>query len=211
MNRRDEDPVPDDLRALDAELRDLRFAPRASLGPEIEGRWRAGERAAGSPGLLAWRTRPTVRIAALAAAVLLVAGGVGLLSPFGRSLARSVVVDHCCSNFDGQTDDDDGLLIESVGGRDVRRLLVYEDLDHDGHFSAGDRVRFERRGAPRMTTPDGDALIARRFCCVDYDGGGPADDGLLVVNRPGGGIVLAAIYEAAGSAKPALDVRPLLR
>ena len=206
------DVPPPDLAALEAELRDLRFEPRASPGPEIAGRWAQGERAAPVrplhrlQGAMRRHMRPLVGLAA--AAVLAVGlAGQGLLGP----AAAAAVQDHCCVDFDGQDTPDDGLLVETVGGEEVQRLVVYEDRDGDGRFSAGDLVNFERRGAPALAQTLGDGLVARRFCCTDYDGGGPADDGLLVVNAPGGGIVLAAIYETSRAVTPGVPALPPLR
>lgn len=215
MTHPDEQDLPAPLRDLDAELRQLRFEPRASLGPEIEGRWRAGERPPPPIGvvrgtLATLRRRPDLqRLVGVAAtlAILTAFAARGLLGP----AARAAVVDRCCVNLDGQTDADDGLVVETVGGDQVRRLFVYEDRDGDGRYSAGDQISFDRTGAPVLAPSAADGLTAQRFCCVDYDGGGPADDGLLVVNRPGGGIVLAAIYETPRAVTRGVPVLPPLR
>lgn len=204
--------LPAHLRDLDAELSDLRFEPRASLGPEIEGRVRRGERVspAGGRRWRAWRAPPHfLRTLGIAATLAIITGlaARGVLGP----AARAAVVDHCCINLDGQEDADDGLVVESFGGERVRRLFVYEDRDGDGRYSPGDIINFERTGAPVLAPSVTEGLTARRFCCVDYDGGGPADDGLLVVNRPGGGIVLAAIYETSRAVTRDGRVPPPLR
>lgn len=203
--------LPAHLRDLDAELSGVRFEPRPSLGPEIEGRARRGERApAERRRFRIWRAPPhllrTLGIAASLAAVTGLAAR-GVLGP----AARAAVVDHCCVNLDGQDAADDGLVVESVGGERVRRLFVYEDRDGDGRYSPGDVINFDRTGAPVLAPSVTEGLTARRFCCVDYDGGGPADDGLLVVNRPGGGIVLAAIYETSRTVTRDGRVPPPLR
>ena len=39
----DDEGIPPDLEALDRSLSGIRFQPRASLGPEIQGRLRRGE------------------------------------------------------------------------------------------------------------------------------------------------------------------------
>jgi hypothetical protein len=122
-----------------------------------------------------------------------------------------VTIDNCCFNYDGETDEDDGLFVESLRGDRIRRLVIYEDRDGDRRFSAADGIRFERTGTLTLALPDDDALVARRFCCLDYDGGGPKDDGLLVVNRPGGGVVLAALFEMAHASPTAVPTQPRLR
>ncbi len=38
-------------------------------------------------------------------------------------------------------------------------------------------------------------LVTIEHCCVDFDGGGPADDGLVVIGVPPDRVVMAAIYE----------------
>jgi hypothetical protein len=38
-------------------------------------------------------------------------------------------------------------------------------------------------------------LTTFRHCCLDYDGGGPPDDGILVIAAPPDRIHAAAIYE----------------
>ena len=48
-------------------------------------------------------------------------------------------------------------------------------------------------------------LVTIERCCLDFDGGGPSDDGLLVIGVPPDRVVMAAIYErpagtAAGAA-----------
>jgi len=210
VTRHGEQKSPDHLREIEAELAALRFEPRSSLGPELLGRYRHGERAApaAAPRIIRWARRHQ-RMLGLAAGLVVMTGlaARGVLGP----LARATLVDHCCVDLDGQETEDDGLLVESIGGEEVRTLTVYEDLDGDGRYSPGDRITFTRRGAPTLAPPAGDGLKARRFCCVDYDGGGPADDGLLVVNGPGGGIVLAAIYETSRAATRGGLLQPLLR
>ncbi len=44
-----------------------------------------------------------------------------------------------------------------------------------------------------MTSTAG--LVTREHCCVDFDGGGPADDGVLVIGVPPDRVLMAAIYE----------------
>ncbi len=201
--------LPADLRALEQELQALDFTPRASLGPELIGRYRHDERAVPRPAPVTAFLQRHGRLVGLAAALLYVSALAvrGALGP----LAKAVLVDHCCIDLDGQDLADDGLVVESTGGDKVRKLMVYEDRDGDGRFSEGDPVTFTRSGAPTMAPPADEGLVARRFCCVDYDGGGPADDGLLVVNGPRGGIVLAAIYETSRAVTHDGSINPILR
>ncbi len=181
--------TPDDLKELDRLLRGVRFEPRASLGAEVAGRWRHGERAVERP-----RFAPR-QVLGLAAAALLL--GLGLFTFWMIALRplRTVTVDRCCQDFDGGGVADDGLMVVSERGSKVRRLVLYEDRDGSRTFSSPDRVRFERRGAPVV---QGSMLGDHRttqFCCLDYDGGGPSDDALLIVGRPPDMITMAAIYE----------------
>jgi hypothetical protein len=37
--------------------------------------------------------------------------------------------------------------------------------------------------------------VTTQHCCLDFDGGGPADDGLLVIGVPPDRVMMAAIYE----------------
>jgi hypothetical protein len=131
------------------------------------------------------------------AAGLLALGAVAIL-PLGS--ARTV--DRCCLDLDGGGEKDDGLLVVASRGVEVRRLAVYEDRDGSGSFTSGDQVRFDRRGRPGLS---GAVLAGSRtveFCCLDYDGGGPSDDVLLVIGRAPDVITMAGIYErpATGTA-----------
>lgn len=212
MSTADDEPPPPELAALDAELRSLRFEPRASFGPELLGRVRAGE-ADVRPIASHWRFA-SWPFAAAAAAVAAFATGAAVTGAWRPMLdaARGVAtIDNCCFNYDAETEDDDGLYVESLRGDRIRRLVIYEDRDGDRRFSPGDGIRFERTGALTLAVPDDDDLVARRFCCLDYDGGGPKDDGLLVVNRPGGGVVLAALFEMGGASRTDVEAQPKLR
>ena len=167
-------------------LAGLRFEPRASLGPEIAGRVRRGEVAKGGLGP---RRRPAWRWLA-AAALLVVALPAGLaLRQFATPGTR---VDHCCSDLDGGAGADDGYVVHARGRR-IESVTVYEDVDGDGRFSPGDRVRLARGDRPSVA-PDS-VLNSIRVCCVDLDGEGPADDGLLVLSGAGERVVLAGIFE----------------
>ena len=69
--------------------------------------------------------------------------------------------------------------------------------------SAPDLVRFARGAVP---APGRRRRCARttRICCSDLDGGGPPDDGVLIMSEADESIVLAAIYEQhpRGAAAP---------
>jgi hypothetical protein len=56
-------------------------------------------------------------------------------------------------------------------------------------------------------------LVTFEHCCLDFDGGGPADDGLLVIGVPPDRVVMAAIYERPGGAedRPAASGEFVLR
>jgi len=187
------DRPPGDLASVDAALRGLSLEPRASLGPEIIGRAAAGERPWRSP-----RRRRLVP-AAVAAAATLVLGTFGLRSgyvpAFDRFAPRSTV-DRCCADLDGGGRADDGLLVETVRGRRVVRLSVYEEHDADRVWTPGEQIRFTRRGLPTLRAPQaGAALVTRELCCSDYDGGGQADDGVLVLASPDGDVLMAALFD----------------
>ncbi len=189
---------------MDRALGGVRFRPRASLGPEVLGRLRRGERsedAVPPRGL-----RPA--FAAVAAALVLAAGTALALRAPGP-----VVVDRCCYDLDGGGDADDGVVV--IGERDARvhQLRIYEDLDGSGTFTPGDLVRLDRGGSPAMHGAPADGLVTVEHCCLDFDGGGPADDGLLVIGVPPDRVVMAAIYErpAGAEARPADSDGFLLR
>ncbi|MGH7514572.1 MAG: hypothetical protein ACREOQ_16795 [Gemmatimonadales bacterium] len=193
---------PDPLRALDRTLDVVRFAPRESLGPELTGRVRRGERPQGN-------TRPPRRwmvVAGLVAAGLTaVALGLSGLRP-----TRDITVDRCCFDLDGGGAADDGVRIVAHRNADVLRLWVYEDADHSGGLTPGDVVRLERGRTLALTTAGLAGLVTLERCCLDFDGGGPADDGLLVIGVPPDRVVMAAIYER-GAGGPDAPVRAPLR
>ena len=171
---------------MDRALRGVRFRPRASLGPELLGRLRRGERskwcrsAAASPS----------GARGVAAALILVAGAALALRAPG-----SVEVDRCCYDLDGGGDADDGVVVVAERDAKVHQLRIYEDLDGSGSFTAGDLLRLDRGGSPAMHEASAAGLVTIEHCCLDFDGGGPADDGLLVIGVPPDRVVMAAIYE----------------
>jgi hypothetical protein len=189
MRHRDDPPA--ELLELERRLRGITFAPRASLGPEILGRLRRGERPRG--GVSTGRRRPA--LAAIAAA-LVAAMGVAL----AFRAPASVTVDRCCYDLDGGGDADDGVVVLAEPDARVHQLRIYEDLDRSTTFSAGDLVRLDRGAAPAMHQAATGGLVTIEHCCLDFDGGGPADDGLVVIGVPPDRVVMAAIYERrAGS------------
>ena len=184
---RDHDPdLPPELSELDQVLRKARFEPRASLGPEILGRVRQGELP--SPPPRHWQRR---ELAAGLAALLALAIGVSVLA---RSPGR-VLVDRCCYDFDGGGEADDGVILLARRDAAVERLRVYEDLDRSRTFSPGDLVRLDRGPQPAIEDNLAPSLVTTRHCCLDFDGGGPADDALLVIGVPPDRVMMAAIYE----------------
>ncbi|MGH7525257.1 MAG: hypothetical protein ACREMX_00975 [Gemmatimonadales bacterium] len=184
---------------LDRSLRGISFRPRASLGPEVLGRLRRGERS--KSAVAPRRRRPG--LAGLAAGLFLAAGTVlALRGP------PSVVVDRCCYDLDGGGDADDGVLIHAERDARVHRLQVYEDRDGSRSYSATDLIRLDRGNQPSMQGPPGQGLVTIERCCLDFDGGGPDDDGLLVIGVPPDRVVMAAIYETGEAGRPWPARRP---
>jgi hypothetical protein len=179
----------DDLKDLDRLLQSVQFEPRASLGAEVVGRWHRGERTREGPREAVPRALAGVWIVLLLGLGLLVYWLL-VLRPVG-----AFTVDRCCQDLDGGGNPDDGLVVVSQKGRQVERLAIYEDRDGSGSFTAADTVRFQRNGGLALSGPLVEGVRTVEFCCLDYDGGGPNDDALLVVGRPPDEISMAAIYE----------------
>jgi hypothetical protein len=200
---------PDDVRELDRLLSSIRFEPRASLGPELQGWLRRG----GEPPER--RERHLWQILQLGAITLALCLAIFLLwATLLRTAHGQVVVDQCCFELDGGGVADDGVLVEADPDESVQRLTIYEDLDGSRSFTEGDIVRFARGAAPVLQEPLDLALSAFHHCCLDYDGGGKADDGVLVLGVPPDRIVLAGIYDTRKSGdSPTVPgtVRPALR
>lgn len=176
---------------LERRLEGMRFEPRESLGPEIWGRVRRGERSLSD-------VRPRRRFLALGAglAAAMVAGAVFLADLY---LAEDpLVVDSCCSNLDGGLESDDGAVIYLRRDGSIRRLDIYEDRDGSGSFTMGDVIRLSRGSSPSLAESQTGPITTTRHCCVDLDREGPPDDGLLVLSRPGETVVMAAVYETGG-------------
>lgn len=189
--RRSDSP-DDDVRELDELLRSVHFEPRASLEPELIGQLRRGERLKGDlPSGARW---PLFVAGTLA--VLIAVAGAALWGPTWVGAARGdVVVDRCCHDLDGGGPGDDGLLIVAGPREEVRRLSIYEDVDGSRSYSEPDVIRFVRGADPQVEGPFPPDLVTLQHCCVDFDGGGPADDGVLVVGSPPDRVVMAAIYD----------------
>jgi hypothetical protein len=136
------------------------------------------------------------------AAVALLTAGVALaLANFGSLTgATAATVDRCCYDLDGGGDADDGVLILTQRNAQVHRLRVYEDLDGSRSYTPGDLVRLDRGAKPAVHGLAGEGIVTTEQCCVDFDGGGPDDDGLLVIGVPPDRVLMAAIYETGGDA-----------
>ncbi len=178
---------PEALRDLDASLRGVRFRPRASLLPEVLGRLRREEPLKGVAPL--HRSRLALR--AIAAALV---AAVGVALWVGQQ-SRGITMDRCCYDLDGGGSFDDGVLVVTRGGNAVRHIAVYEDRDGSQSLTSGDVVRFERGSKLIVGDTAAEGLVTTRHCCLDYDGGGPADDGLLVMGVPPDRVMMVALYE----------------
>jgi hypothetical protein len=182
--------VPPELGDLDRRLRAVQFEPRASLGPELEGRARRGD--VPDSQVNPWQTF------AVRSALALV-GAAGVLALAVSFMPSPRQLDVCCQDLDGSGDGRDGLVLTmDLRGR-VTGLLLYEDTDHSGSRSDGDLARFERGGDLEMAEPpheDGHRTIVR--CCTDLDGEGVADDGVMVMGHLPGHIHFAAVIRGDG-------------
>jgi hypothetical protein len=192
--------LPDDLRDLDRMLQGVRFQPRASLGAEIAGRFARGDR----PTPRGPRFTRSQRMGGVGGMLVLALAACWLIvvQPLSQ-----LTVDHCCQDLDGGGDADDGVQVISHKGTDVRYLTVYEDLDHSGSFTPGDRVRYTRDAGPVLNGPIHPNARTVELCCLDYDGGGPADDALMIVNFPPDRITMAAIIERGGNQRQPAPLR----
>lgn len=198
--------LPPDLEAVDRSLREARFAPRASLGPELVGRLRRGERLKGV--VPPRRSRPALLAGAASIAVAALLAGVA----FHHRSSAPIVVDRCCYDLDGGGRADDGVSLLAERDSRIRRLRVYEDRDRSGALSSGDVVRLDRGDEPVFRGGETKGLVTVERCCLDFDGGGPKDDALLVLGVPPDRVLMAAIYErpaAIGSRRSDADIFPL--
>ena len=183
--------VSDPLAELQGKLRRVHFRPRESLKPEILGRLGRGDapHPAPTPRFRRHLVAAMVTSALLGGAALAFAG---LLAVPGAS---TVTVDRCCYDLDGGGEPDDGVVVLAERDSRVHRLRVYEDLDGSGSFTPGDLVRLDRGAKPAIRAAEGGGIVTTKRCCLDFDGGGPADDGLLVIGVPPNRVLMAAIYE----------------
>jgi hypothetical protein len=198
-----ESNLPPDLDVIDRSLREARFAPRASFGPELVGRLRRGERSKGV--VPSRRSRPAVLALAASLAV------VGVAALLHRS-PKPILVDRCCYDLDGGGKADDGVSLLAERDSRIQRLRVYEDRDRSGALSSGDIVRLDRGDEPAFRAGETKGLVTLERCCLDFDGGGPNDDVLLVLGVPPDRVMMAAIYERpaiAGSRRSDADAFPL--
>jgi hypothetical protein len=165
----------------------LSFNPRDSLGPEIAGRVRRGEQPRG---------RPRASRAAVLRSMLGVTASLGMMLGAGvltwKSVGPPVLIDSCCRDLDGGGSADDGFVLEARG-RQISRMLLYEDRDGSRTLSSADLVRFARGAVPGLAG-ENDASTTR-ICCADLDGEGKPDDGILVMSEADESVVLAAVYE----------------
>lgn len=179
----------EELPRVEELLRSVRFEPRASLGPEIRGRWRRGER---GPERSIDDLR---RIFGISGTVLVAGASLFVIWLLAIRPMRGLTVDRCCQDLDGGGTQDDGLVVTAAQGEQVQHLAIYEDRDGSRSYSTGDTLRFQRDGVPAVNAPVTAGERTIEFCCLDYDGGGPSDDALLVVGQPPDRITMAAIYE----------------
>jgi hypothetical protein len=182
--------IPEDIRDLDRKLRSVRFGARGSFGPELLGRLRRGDQPSGAGHRNLRRQLATAAVAVLAAGAALVLADSGSLTG-----TEAVTVDRCCYDLDGGGDADDGVLVLAEPDDRVHRLRVYEDLDGSKSFTPPDLVRLDRGAKPAVHGLAGEGIVTIERCCLDFDGGGPADDGLLVIGVPPNRVLMAAIYE----------------
>jgi hypothetical protein len=183
------DQVPPDLDALDRRLRAVQFEPRASLGAELEGRARRGERAQGDGRARSIAARSALVLAGIAAVAALVVS----VTPRPRA------VDRCCQDIVGRPTANDGMVLSLDPRGRVLSLVLYEDLDGSKSRTAADRVLFERGPDIELAVPaheDGHSTHVQ--CCADLDGEGVADDGVMVMGHLPGEIHFAAVIRNGG-------------
>jgi hypothetical protein len=188
--------MPDELGELHRRLQAVHFRPRPSLEPELLNRLRLGDAPRGSPSRWTRRNLVSAAVAVLAAATA--------MSFWFVSRGAVVTVDRCCYDLDGGGKADDGVLVLAERDSKVHRLRVYEDLDGSATFSPGDIVRLDRGEKPAIHGVQLEGIVTTRRCCVDLDGGGPQDDGLLVMGAPPDQVFMAAIYETGSNADGSL-------
>lgn len=177
---------PEDLDGIDRALRGIRFRPRDAFAAELAGRAARSEVPHRRTGR---RNYGLMATAAAAIAVLAWAGWT----------TEVAAVDRCCYDLDGGVDADDGVLVLARRNQDVRRVAIYEDRDGSRSFTGRDLLRFSRGAEPTVVDPAADGMVTIRHCCLDFDGGGPEDDGLLVMGVPPDRVMMVALYEESVS------------
>jgi hypothetical protein len=184
--------IPPDLAALDRSLRGIRFRPRESLGVELEGRLRRGRQVKGAVS----PRRIRRLIPGLAACAVIALGG-------WVAWTRSPVpIDRCCYDLDGGQYPDDGVLVLADRRERVHQVAIYEDMDGSRSYTEGDLIRFVRGAAPTLLAQAEASMITTRHCCIDFDGGGRSDDGLLVVGVPPDRVMMVALYDRSRDRTP---------
>ena len=177
---------------LDRKLRSVRFGPRASFGPELLGPAparrpaRSGAAVGAPPAPRPPRRSPCLRPAAR------------WRSPTS-DLSRhtdAVTVDRCCYDLDGGGD-------AGRRGADPGRARR-PGAPASGIRGSGRIAKLHARptwcgsiaaAAPAVHGLAGEGIVTIEQCCLDFDGGGPDDDGLLVIGVPPDRVLMAAIYE----------------
>lgn len=192
--------LPPELRGVDRELRGIRFDPRPGLEDEVLAGLRSGRREDAIHGPGARRSARLGR-AGRAVAVLAVVAAVGLLVRAAGGGGEGGAPGSTA------TQDDAAPAGESFAirwGSDARVLaLGARATPARGPEQQGLRCgRVENRLGCRGTAPGPTHFAAARgpavlrdFCCLDYDGGGPEDDGVRVVAGQGEAVVSFWIYE----------------
>lgn len=186
----DDGQLPPELRGLDRELRSLRFEPREGLEDRVMARLSAESRRE-EHGVAGIGSAIRGRRAVQAAAALALVTALGLLArvgsdggstgpPAGGGPAPPAA-------HDGTPAGEDAFALR--WGPDARVLALGPgsgDLRGSGGRelrcgTTGDRYRCAGSSrAARFAAATGPAVL-RDFCCLDYDGGGLADDGVRVV------------------------------
>ncbi len=197
----------------------------AEAGPSVDVREAWGRLAAVSGGKLMRRRTSRasgahgLRLAWVAGLALALGGLVflrarverGAFPRFTAGEARAAEVqDLCCWDLDGGGPGDDGVLTVTLPDERVVSLAIYEDHEGARRLTPGSPLRFGGLGphpaAGGLRSPGSgrpaDALhvvsngvVTRDFCCADYDGGGPADDGILTVSQAGELVERVLLYE----------------
>jgi hypothetical protein len=179
-----DEPPPEDVRELERLLAAIRFEPRASLGPELLGRVRRQEPKREPPRLPRSSRLPLIGF------FLMAASGAWLVTS-----RNETTVDRCCYDLDGGGEADDGIAIRLRAGNRIHRITVYEDRDASRSWTRGDLLRYDRAPTLAIPTPPSEPLVMLRYCCRDYDGEGPDDDGLVIVAAPPDRVTMVGVYE----------------